>query len=79
MLSQGIIKYSLIPNKVPYTGVPSSEAYLALPYFSNWVVGFTVAEGSFVIKTRGDVSFQLRQRTAGHIELFKALTLLSEQ
>lgn len=28
------------------------------------------------IKTRGDVSFQLRQRTAGNIELFNAITLL---
>lgn len=39
-------------------------------------MGFTVADGSFVIKARGDVSFQLRQRAEGHIELFKAFTLL---
>lgn len=35
-----------------------------------------MAEGSFVIKSRGDVSFQLKQRAAGHIELFNAFTLL---
>lgn len=29
-----------------------------------------------MIKARGDVSYQLRQRAEGHIELFKAFTLL---
>lgn len=29
-----------------------------------------------MVKRRGDVTYQLRQRAIGHIELFKAFTLL---
>jgi LAGLIDADG endonuclease len=37
------------------------SGYLNLYYINNWIVGFTVAEGSFVIKNNGDHSFQLKQ------------------
>ena len=73
-----------------------AKDYLNLWFFTDWLVGFTVApwsslfptsweqvgtggvrtEGSFVVKSRGDISFQIRQRAEGHIELFKAITLL---
>ena len=35
--------------------------YMNLYYIKNWIVGFTVAEGSFVIKNKGEHSFQLKQ------------------
>jgi len=46
---------------------------LELSFFENWIVGFTVAEGSFVIKNNKDACFQLKQR----IEevLFEAIKL----
>lgn len=48
--------------------------YLNLPFFKNWIIGFTVAEGSFLIKKNNDRCFQLKQIT--HFELFEALKLL---
>ena len=45
-----------------------------LKFFRNWVVGFTNAEGSFLIKANNDGCFQLKQRT--HVQLFEAFKLL---
>lgn len=53
-----------------YTGTD----YLALPFFKNWLVGFTNAEGSFLIKKNNDCCFQLKQRI--HIKLFEAFKTL---
>lgn len=55
--------------------LPSTPAgYLNLPYFKNWVVGFTMTEGSFSIKASGELFFNLTQRS--HDVLFEALKLL---
>lgn len=70
--------YEDIPNiekiltlfQLPETGLD----YLNLPFFKNWLVGFTLAEGSFLIKTNNDACFQLKQRI--HIQLFEAFKLL---
>lgn len=48
--------------------------YLKLYFFKNWVVGFTNAEGSFLMKSNKDGCFQLKQIT--HIQLFEAFKLL---
>ena len=55
---------------------PSASDYLNLKFFRNWIVGFTIAEGSFFIKSNKDGCFQLKQRT--HIQLFEAFKLLFE-
>ena len=52
----------------------TASDYLNLKFFRNWVVGFTNAEGSFLIKSNNDGCFQLKQRT--HIQLFEAFKLL---
>ena len=52
----------------------TASDYLNLKFFRNWVVGFTNAEGSFLIKSNNDGWFQLKQRT--HIQLFEAFKLL---
>lgn len=39
-----------------------------LYYFNNWLVGFTMAEGSFLIKKNKDICFQLKQKY--NFELF---------
>ena len=51
-----------------------SSEYLKLPFFKNWLVGFTNAEGSFLMKKNKDGCFQLKQRI--HFELFEAFNLL---
>ena len=47
--------------------------YTLLPFFKNWIVGFTCSEGSFFIKNNNDGCFQLKQRT--HSNLFEAFKL----
>lgn len=32
---------------------------VALPFFANWIVGFTMAEGSFGTKSNGESFFQI--------------------
>lgn len=48
--------------------------YYQLPFFFNWVVGFTIGEGSFMEKNNGDFSFSLVQRK--HILLFDAFKIV---
>jgi LAGLIDADG endonuclease len=52
----------------------TASAYLNLAFFKNWVVGFTLAEGSFFVKINNDGCFQLKQRV--HVLLFEAFKLL---
>ena len=54
-------------NKVLNT----AEDFINLPFFNNWIVGFTIAEGSFLIKSNNDGCFQIRQRL--NSLLFQAL------
>lgn len=52
----------------------TASGYLNLAFFNNWLVGFTNAEGTFLIKNNKDGCFQLNQRI--HIQLFEAFKLL---
>lgn len=69
-------------NEIPPTNVinknfvlpTNPESYLKLRFFRNWVVGFTMAEGSFFVKNNNDGCFQLKQRI--HINLFESFRLL---
>jgi hypothetical protein len=44
-----------------------------LPYFNNWLVGFTAAEGSFHIKARGIAQFSIVQSGIENYHLIKAI------
>jgi hypothetical protein len=48
--------------------------YYQLPFFFNWLVGFTIGEGSFIEKTNGEFNFSLVQRS--HPLLFAAFQLV---
>lgn len=56
--------------KLPSTAL----GYVDLPFFKNWIVGFTASEGSFLIKINNDGCFQLRQRV--HTLLFEAFKVV---
>ena len=56
--------------KLPET----ASDYVNLPFFKNWIVGFTMSEGSFFIKNNNDGCFQLKQRV--HVMLFEAFKLV---
>jgi len=48
--------------------------YTKLSFFNNWIVGFTLAEGSFFVKKNNDGCFQIKQRL--HILLFEAFKIV---
>lgn len=52
----------------------NAKDYVELSFFKNWVVGFTMAEGSFFIKSHNDGCFQLKQTI--HVNLFESFKLL---
>nr|ATQ63810.1 double-motif LAGLIDADG homing endonuclease [Ophiostoma novo-ulmi subsp. novo-ulmi]ATQ63814.1 double-motif LAGLIDADG homing endonuclease [Ophiostoma novo-ulmi subsp. americana]ATQ63824.1 double-motif LAGLIDADG homing endonuclease [Ophiostoma novo-ulmi subsp. americana]AVD96800.1 double-motif LAGLIDADG homing endonuclease [Ophiostoma novo-ulmi subsp. novo-ulmi] len=51
-----------------------ANGYTILPFFRNWIVGFTSSEGYFFIKNNNDGCFQLKQRL--HTNLFEAFKLV---
>ena len=59
-----------VSYKLPNTALD----YTKLHFFKNWVVGFTMSEGSFFMKKNNDGCFQLKQRI--HLNLFEAFRLL---
>ena len=80
ILKNDIKLYEKIPSKeiIPITfKLPvTSLDYTKLYFFENWIVGFTVSEGSFFIKSNNDGCFQLKQRL--HLHLFEAFKLVFE-
>ncbi len=76
VLSNNITKFELIPSLVPTLNpLPSTaQGYCSLPFFTNWIVGFTIAEGSFHVKQTGEFYFTLTQRI--HVVLFDAFKLV---
>lgn len=64
ILENNIKDYSKIPKVVPtiYPLPKTASGYTELAFFNNWVVGFTAAEGSFLVKSNNDACFQLKQR-----------------
>lgn len=64
LFKNNIKYYSEIPNNILSFShkLNTVEDYINLSFFNNWIVGFTIAEGSFFIKSNNDGCFQLRQR-----------------
>ena len=61
-----------IPTLFKLPKTPSDS--VNLPFFKNWIVGFTMSEGSFFVKSNNDGCFQLKQRL--HVMLFEAFKLV---
>ena len=76
ILQNNIKLFSGIPAVVPslFPLPTMASGYIALPFFKNWIVGFTMAEGSFLVKLNEDACFQLRQRK--HVLLFEAFKIV---
>ena len=72
VMSNNIKIYSDIPETITseFKQPENAIEYTQLSFFRNWIVGFTMAEGSFFIKSNNDGCYQLKQRI--HIELFNA-------
>jgi hypothetical protein len=76
ILINNIVRFADIPAVIPTLHpLPATASdYVSLPFFANWIVGFTIAEGSFYIKVAGDFCFSLKQRA--HPALFEAFGLV---
>lgn len=72
ILTKDIKLYSDLPKLPPvlFELPENAIGYVNLPFFKNWIVGFTLAEGSFFVKVNKDGCFQLKQRL--HHVLFEA-------
>ena len=57
-----------------FIGIPFYDL-VKLDFFGNWLVGFTIAEGSFGMKTAGSAFYQLRQTGDDNLDLLKAACL----
>ena len=69
--------FDLISNlkEIPtvFTLPKNPQDYINLKFYCSWLVGFTVAEGSFLIKSNSDAFFQLKQRL--DLNLFESFKL----
>lgn len=76
ILDNSIIHWENVKFKeTPFTSL-TVESLLNLDYFKDWLIGFTVAEGSFGVKTSGSAFYQLKQKGEKNLNLLKAACLL---
>lgn len=54
----------------------SPHALVKLDWFGDWLIGFTMAEGSFGMKTVGSAFYQLKQTGDENVYLLKAACLI---
>jgi len=77
ILEQDIKMFDNIPNISDISkssDLVNAAYYAKLSFFKNWIVGFTMAEGSFFIKSNNDGCFQLKQII--HTSLFESFKLV---
>ena len=76
LLKEELKIYDQIPEEIPVLfELPKTALdYLNLHFFCHWIVGFTQAEGSFLVKGNKDGCFQLKQRIP--VLLFEAFKLI---
>ena len=54
----------------------SAQEIFNLSFFPNWLVGFTVTEGSFGFKSKGDAFFHIKPKGIENYNVLKAISLL---
>ena len=62
---------NFIPSITNYT----YNNLIELGFFDDWLVGFTMAEGSFGIKNNGSAFYQIKQKGKENYEIIKAICL----
>lgn len=78
ILENNILKFEKIPTILPISNVSLfTQIDNDLSYFSNWLIGFTMAEGSFYIKKDGSFNYSLKQRNE-NLELFSKIAQFFE-
>ena len=76
ILENSITHWENVTFKEPeFIGKPVHDL-VKLDFFGDWLVGFTIAEGSFGVNKNGSAFFQLKQSGYDNLYLLKAACLL---
>lgn len=75
ILENNLIHWNDVKFTPPIT-IYSSDDILKLDFFGNWLVGFTIAEGSFFLKANGSAYYQIKQKGIENYAIIKAICLL---
>lgn len=73
IFKRDIKEFNKIPKKSNLKNPKKAIEYINLPFYKDWLVGFTNAVGYFIIKKNKDCCYQLKQKI--HIELFESFKL----
>ena len=76
ILENSIIHWDEFKFKEPMFVAKSVQDLVKLNYYADWLVGFTMAEGSFGIKADGSAFYQLKQSGNENVNILKAASLL---
>jgi len=76
ILENSIIHWDEFNFKEPVFVAKSVQDLVKLDYYANWLVGFTMVEGSFGFKATGSAFYQLKQSGNDNVNLLKAASLL---
>jgi len=76
ILDNSITHWENVNFKESLFVVKSVSELAKLDYFCDWLVGFTIAEGSFGFKARGSAFFQLKQSGEDNVNLLKTASFV---
>lgn len=76
ILENSITHWDEFKFKEPLFVAKSVQDLVKLDYYADWLVGFTMAEGSFGIKANGSAFYQLKQSGDDNVNLLKAASWL---
>lgn len=83
IIKNEILYYKDIPKIINYSNnieeislQENIQYYINLKFFNNWIVGFTIAKGSFIIKKNKDGCFQLKQSNLDSEVLFLSFNFI---
>lgn len=76
ILDNSITHWDNVQFKESLFVVKSISELANLDFFCDWLVGFTIAEGSFGFKARGSAFFQLKQSGEDNVNLLKTASFV---
>lgn len=78
ILDNNIMHWENIDLNKIYTdlNIHDFNYYVNLDFIQDWIVGFTIAEGSFIVKSNNSASFQIRQTGIEAYEIIKTICII---
>nr|QID02854.1 hypothetical protein [Orbilia oligospora] len=76
IIENNVVHWDDVQFKASSLSVHTCDYYINLKFFANWLVGFTMAEGSFGIKANGSAFYQIKQKGLENYNILKAICLV---